>query len=133
MDASSAPSAPPAPIIVCNSSINSKIPGCSITSAITFLILSSNSPRYLDPATIPDRSRTTSRLFFIFSGTSPCAILWASPSTTAVFPTPGSPIRQGLFLVRRLKIWITRPISSSLPTTGSITPCRAISVRSLLY
>ena len=38
------------------------------------------------------------------SGTSPDAILCASPSAMAVFPTPGSPMRHGLFLVRRPKI-----------------------------
>ena len=32
---------------------------------------------------------------------SPEAILRASPSTTAVLPTPGSPMRTGLFFVRR--------------------------------
>jgi len=31
------------------------------------------------------------------SGTSPWMILWARPSATAVLPTPGSPIRRGLF------------------------------------
>ena len=39
------------------------------------------------------------------------AIRWASPSTMAVLPTPGSPIRAGLFLVRRERIWMTRSIS----------------------
>jgi hypothetical protein len=42
------------------------------------------------------------------SGTSLSTIRCARPSTTAVFPTPGSPIRQGLFFVRRDKIWIAR-------------------------
>ena len=32
------------------------------------------------------------------SGTSPLSIRWARPSTMAVLPTPGSPIRTGLFL-----------------------------------
>ena len=36
----------------------------------------------------------------------------------AVLPTPGSPIRTGLFLVRRLSTWMTRRISSSRPMTG---------------
>ena len=58
------------------------------------------------------------------SGTSPPAIFWARPSATAVLPTPGSPIRQGLFLVRRPRIWVTRSISFFLPTTGSSFPCR---------
>ena len=63
----------------------------------------------------------------------PWTILWARPSTMAVFPTPGSPIRQGLFLVLLLRIWIRRTISCSLPTTGSSWSCLACSVRSRLY
>ena len=55
---------------------------------------------------------------------------WASPSTIAVLPTPGSPIRTGLFFVRRLSTWMTRRISSSRPMTGSSRPSRAASVRS---
>ena len=46
------------------------------------------------------------------SGTSPRTIRWASPSTIAVLPTPGSPMRTGLFFVRRLSTWMTRRISS---------------------
>ena len=38
------------------------------------------------------------------SGTSPRAIFLASPSAIAVLPTPGSPIRTGLFFVRRDRI-----------------------------
>ena len=40
-------------------------------------------------------------------------------------PTPGSPMRAGLFLRRRLKTWITRSISISRPTTGSSFPVSA--------
>ena len=43
----------------------------------------------------------------------------------AVLPTPGSPIRAGLFFVRRLRIWMTRSISFSRPMTGSSLPRRA--------
>jgi hypothetical protein len=43
----------------------------------------------------------------------------------AVLPTPGSPIRTGLFLVRRDSTWIVRRISSSRPITGSSLPSRA--------
>ena len=38
------------------------------------------------------------------SGTSPLTMRCANPSAMAVLPTPGSPIRTGLFFVRRLKI-----------------------------
>ena len=51
---------------------------------------------------------------------------WARPSTIAVLPTPGSPIRTGLFFVRRLRTWMTRRISSSRPMTGSSLPCSAL-------
>ena len=50
---------------------------------------------------------------------------WASPSTMAVLPTPGSPISTGLFLVRRDSTWMTRRISSSRPMTGSSLPLAA--------
>ena len=43
---------------------------------------------------------------------------------------PGSPIRNGLFLVRRDRTWMTRRISASRPITGSIRPSRARAVRS---
>ena len=38
---------------------------------------------------------------------------WARPSTMAVLPTPGSPSRIGLFLVRRDRIWMMRSSSFS--------------------
>lgn len=41
------------------------------------------------------------------------------PSTIAVLPTPGSPIKTGLFLVLLERILIVLLISSSLPITGS--------------
>ena len=41
------------------------------------------------------------------SGTSPAAILSASPSMSAVFPTPGSPRMTGLFFVLRERMLIT--------------------------
>ena len=50
-------------------------------------------------------------LSFIESGTSPETMRRASPSTIAVLPTPGSPIRTGLFFVRRESTCITRRIS----------------------
>ena len=70
------------------------------------------------------------RLFSISSGTFPATIFSAKPSAMAVLPTPGSPIKTGLFLVRRAKIWIKRRTSLSRPTTGSIRFSRAIWVTS---
>ena len=56
-----------------------------------------------EPATIALRSSATRRRSLRLSGTSPETIRWARPSTIAVLPTPGSPIKTGLFLVRRLR------------------------------
>ena len=47
----------------------------------------------------------------------------------AVLPTPGSPTRTGLFLVRRESTCITRSISVSRPTSTSNLPSRASCVR----
>ena len=57
----------------------------------------------------------------------------ARPSTTAVLPTPGSPMRTGLFFVRLASTWTTRRISASRPMTGSTLPSRARAVRSTPY
>ncbi len=108
-------------------------PSESLISFSTALSRSSNSPRYFAPATIAARSRAISRLSRSESGTSPSTIRWARPSTTAVLPTPGSPISTGLFLVRRDSTWTTRRISASRPITGSSLPSRAAAVRSTPY
>jgi hypothetical protein len=49
-------------------------------------------------------SREKISLSFKFSGTSPLIILWAIPSAIAVLPTPGSPIKIGLFFVLLVRI-----------------------------
>ena len=54
----------------------------------------------------------------------------AKPSTTAVLPTPASPVRIGLFWRRRIRMSTICRISSSRPMIGSISPSRARSVRS---
>ena len=128
--ASTAPSAEPAPTIVWISSIKRITSPAFLTSDKHFFILSSKSPLYLAPATIPEISRVTTLLFFSISGTSSTTIFSANPSTTAVFPTPGSPIKQGLFFVLLDKIWITLSISLFLPITGSSLPSLACFVRS---
>ena len=102
-------------------------------SARTALSRSSNSPRYFAPATIDAMSSAMRRLPRRDSGTSPATMRWARPSTTAVLPTPGSPMRTGLFFVRRDSTWTTRRISLSRPMTGSSLPSRATSVRSRPY
>ena len=134
LPASIAPSAAPAPTIVCSSSTNVMTsPAASVISLSTAFSRSSNSPRYLAPASIEPMSRAIRRLFFRPSGTSPSAMRRARPSTIAVLPTPGSPISTGLFFVRRESTWMTRRISSSRPMTGSILPSRARAVRSWPY
>ena len=127
LPASIAPSAAPAPTTVCSSSTNSRIrPSAAFTSVSTALSRSSNSPRYLAPATSEPMSRAKTVLSRSPSGTSPRTIRWARPSTIAVLPTPGSPISTGLFLVLRDRIWITRRISASRPMTGSSLPARGV-------
>ena len=124
----------PAPTTVCSSSMKvTTSPSLLRMSSSTALSRSSNSPRYFAPATIAARSRDTNRLSRNDSGTSPATIRWARPSTTAVLPTPGSPISTGLFLVRRESTCTTRRISLSRPITGSSLPSRAAAVRSTLY
>ena len=134
LPASMAPSAAPAPTMVCSSSMKVMTsPSASAISFRTAFSRSSNSPRYLAPAIIEPRSRLMTRLPFRPSGTSPSTMRWARPSTMAVLPTPGSPMSTGLFLVRRDSTWMTRRISSSRPMTGSSFPWRASAVRSRPY
>ena len=120
LPASMAPSVFPAPTIVCSSSIKRMIlPSLFFTSSRTAFRRSSNSPLYFAPATSAPISRANNFLSFSPSGTSPRTIRCASPSTTAVLPTPGSPIRTGLFFVFLERIRTTFRISLSRPITGS--------------
>ena len=128
--ASIAPSAPPAPTIVWISSRKRMMFPARFVSSMIFLRRSSNCPRYCVPATTRAMSSATTRFDCIFSGTSPRWIACASPSTTAVLPTPASPMRTALFFVRRERIWTMRFSSLARPMTGSSLPCRARSVRS---
>ena len=129
-DASMAPDVRPAPTRVWISSMKRiTSPSLSTTSFTTPLRRSSNSPWYLAPAISAPRSREYIFLLLRFSGTSPSTIFCAMPSEIAVFPTPGSPTRIGLFFVLLLRICRTLLISSSLPITGSSFPCAALSFR----
>ena len=124
----------PAPTTVCSSSMKvMTCPPASLISSSTALSRSSNSPRYLAPATIAARSRLSTRRPLRLSGTSPATMRWARPSTTAVLPTPGSPMSTGLFFVRRDSTCTTRRISASRPITGSTRPSSAERVRSTEY
>ncbi len=132
--ASSEPSPLPAPTRAWISSMNSRTaPPACCTSVRMARTRSSNSPRSLAPAMRAPRSSANSFLPCRLLGTSPAAMRWASPSTMAVLPTPGSPTTMGLFLPRRPRICMTRRISSSRPITGSSLPCAASSVRSRAY
>ena len=132
--ASMAPSVLPAPTIVCSSSIKRMIcPSLFFTSSRTAFRRSSNSPRYFAPATSAPISSEKIFLSLSPSGTSPLTIRCASPSATAVLPTPGSPISTGLFFVFLDRIRITLRISVSLPITGSSFWSLAFSTRSCPY
>src|SRR5881398_805783 len=97
LEASTAPSAAPAPTSVCSSSMKTMyFPSALVISLSTALSRSSNSPRYLVPAIRVPRSSPTRCLLRSDSGTSPFTMRWARPSTIAVLPTPGSPIRTGV-------------------------------------
>ena len=134
LPASMAPSALPAPTMVCSSSMKTMVwPSSLARSLSTFFSRSSNSPRNLAPARSEAMSSDSTRLPLSESGTAPSTMRWARPSTMAVLPTPGSPISTGLFLVRRCSTWMARRISSSRPMTGSSLPRRARSVRSTQY
>ena len=131
LDASIAPSAPPAPTNVWISSTNRITFFVLCTSSIIFLSRSSNSPRYLVPAITLPISNDITRLPLIESGTLLSMIACANPSTIAVLPTPDSPINTGLFFCRLLNTSITRTISLPRPITGSTPPLNANSVKSL--
>ncbi len=134
LPASMEPSVLPAPTMVCNSSMNSKIlPSLFLISSKTAFSRSSNSPRYFAPAISAPISSANTVLFFSPSGTSPLTIRCASPSTMAVLPTPGSPMSTGLFLLFRDRIRMTLRISASLPMTGSIFCSRARLTKSEPY
>ena len=134
LPASMLPSVLPAPTMVCSSSIKRMIlPSLFLISASTAFKRSSNSPRNLAPAISAPISREKMVRSLRLSGTSPRTMRRANPSAMAVLPTPGSPIRTGLFLLLRLRIRITSRISLSRPITGSSFPFRAISTRSLPY
>ena len=115
-----APSIAPVPTIIWISSINIiMLPSLFLISSRTFFRRSSNSPRYLAPAINEAMFSSQMVLFLRLDGTSPLIILWARPSTMAVLPTPGSPIKTGLFLVFLDRMVVMLRISSSRPITGS--------------
>ena len=129
--ASILPSAEPAPESRCSSSINKITESSPTASSMIPFIRSSNSPRNFVPATTELRSTWNTRLPISLPGTSFLAMRIARPSTIAVLPTPASPMRTGLDLVRRQSTVIARSISFSRPITVSSLPSLACSVRSV--
>ncbi|MDT4814498.1 hypothetical protein FQZ97_475030 [compost metagenome] len=128
------PACPPAPIMVWASSMN-RIMGVELclTSSMTFFRRFSNSPLTLAPACSRPMSSVRKATPASAGGTSPATMRSANPSTTAVLPTPASPVRIGLFWRRRVRMSIIWRISASRPITGSILPSRARSVRLAVY
>mmetsp|Transcript_67002 Transcript_67002/g.216591 ORF Transcript_67002/g.216591 Transcript_67002/m.216591 type:complete len:231 (+) Transcript_67002:893-1585(+) len=122
---------PPAPTRVWISSIMMMTSPDSFISLMMFFKRSSNSPLYFEPDNSMPMSNWMMRLFLNISGTSPSTMRLARPSAMAVLPTPGSPMKTGLFFWRRARIWMARSISSSLPTNGSKAPSAHALVRSL--
>ena len=82
------------------------------------------------PATKLAKSSDIIRLLYKTLETFFWVILNANPSAMADLPTPGSPIKRGLFFFLLLNICETRCISSFLPTIGSKSPFSAIEVKS---
>ena len=103
------------------------------TSFKTAFKRSSNSHWYFAPAIKDHISSSIIFLFFNISGTSHLTICCAKSSIIAVFQTPGSHIKTGLFFVLRDKIWIVLLVSSSLQITGSNFHSSANWVISLPY
>ncbi len=127
------PAAAPAPTTVCASSMKRMIGrGLALTSSITDFSRFSNSPRTPAPACKSPRSSVRTITSRKAGGTSPSAMRSAKPSTTAVLPTPASPVRIGLFWRRRVRMSTTWRISLSRPRIGSILPARALAVRSIV-
>ena len=112
--------ADPAPEIMCASSMNKTVLPFLLSPFRTILKRSSKSPRYLLPANIALISKLNTLYSFKKSGTAPLTILKASPSAIAVLPTPGSPTRITLFLLRRPSASAIFSNSSIRPITGSI-------------
>ena len=129
--ASIEPSALPAPTMVCISSMKTITLGLFFSSLLMERMRSSNCPRYFVPATTQAMSSITMRLSHSERLMRCFTMSCASPSTMALLPQPGSPIRIGLFFLRRHRICATRSISFSLPTTGSSRFSWAAFVRSV--
>mmetsp|Transcript_21653 Transcript_21653/g.56516 ORF Transcript_21653/g.56516 Transcript_21653/m.56516 type:complete len:222 (+) Transcript_21653:1746-2411(+) len=131
--AASAAPCPPAPMSICISSTKSIDDGSRSSSWTIAFKRASKAPRCDAPAINRPRSRAQIFALRKGSGTSPLSILNAKPSTTAVLPTPGGPVKTGLFFFLLLRTWTSLRISASRPMTGSKAPCSALSTNSIAY
>mmetsp|Transcript_24113 Transcript_24113/g.58988 ORF Transcript_24113/g.58988 Transcript_24113/m.58988 type:complete len:247 (-) Transcript_24113:383-1123(-) len=102
----------------------------AVTSWMMDCNRSSNSPLYFVPATRVESSNDMRRVPFSLGGHWGDTRICAIPSAMAVFPTPGSPIKQTLFLRRRTKVRMQDLISLSRPWTISNSPSLACAVKS---
>ena len=134
LPASIAPSALPAPTIVCISSMKRTIlPSALLTSVRTALSRSSNSPRNFAPARRNPFQGKNGLVFKAFPVHPRERFAGQGLSTIAVFSNSRLSMSTGLFLVFRERIRITRRISASRPMTGSSLPDLACSTRSMPY
>ena len=108
----------PVPIKRCISSINRMISPLPSASSSTFKSRSSNSPRYLVPATSELAESSIKRLPRNSGGTLPSTMRCANPVTMVVLPTPESPIKIGLLRSLSIKVWMSCRISFSRPMSG---------------
>ena len=129
--ASIEPGVEPAPTMVCISSMKMMMLGLFSSSFMIARRRSSNCPRYFVPATTAVMSSAMIRLSNSMRDVLRSTMRCARPSTMADLPTPGSPIRMGLFFFLRLRICDMRSISFSRPTTGSSLPSLAAFVMSV--
>ena len=108
-------------------------PSLCLISSSTALSRSSNWPRYCAPATMRGEVERDDALAAQRLGDVALDDAARETLDDGGLPDTGSPIRTGLFFVRRLSTWMTRRISLSRPMTGSSSPRRARSVRSTPY
>ena len=109
----------PAPTVEWISSMKRIGIGRLLSAVITALKRSSKSPRKRVPASSAAVSSEKTSAPCSTSGTSSCSSRAASPSASAVLPTPASPTNTGLFLRRRQRISSVRWSSGSRPIRGS--------------
>ena len=125
-EASIAPSAPPAPTMVCSSSMK-----ITVSLRLADLVHHGLQPLFELAAVLGaghhrrQIERDDALVLEALRHLAPTTMRCARPSAIAVLPTPGSPISTGLFFLRRDSTWMTRSISFSRPITGSSLPSRA--------